>query len=31
MDEDFFVRNEDAILRASHPLYNAWCREDEDE
>lgn len=31
MNEDFFIKNEDAILRAVHPLYNAWCREDEDE
>lgn len=31
MDEDFFIRNEDAILRAQHPAYNAFCREDEDE
>ncbi len=31
MDEDFFRRNEDAILRAQHPLYDAFCREEEDE
>ena len=22
--------DEDAILRATHPLYDEWCREDED-
>lgn len=30
MDEDFFRNNEDAILRAAHPAYAAWCREDEE-
>lgn len=30
MDNDFFVKNEDDILRAQHPLYDAWCEEDED-
>lgn len=31
MSEDFFTRNEDAILRVSHPAYAAFCREEEDD
>lgn len=29
MDNDFFIKNEDSILRSCHPLYNAFCQEDE--
>lgn len=29
MDNDFFSRNEDAILRAQHPAYASFCDEDE--
>lgn len=31
MDERFWRMNEDDILRAQHPLYDAYCREDEDD
>lgn len=31
MNEQFFIEHEDEILRATHPAYNAFCREDEDE
>ena len=31
MDEQFFRDNEDAILRAQHPLYDAFCREEDDD
>lgn len=30
MDEEWFRQHEDEILRAQHPAYNAFCREDED-
>lgn len=30
MSEDFFKRNEDDILRACHPAYAAFCKEDDD-
>lgn len=29
MNEEFFTTNEDAILRAQHSLYDAFCAEDE--
>lgn len=28
MNNNFFVRNEDSILRAQHPLYDTFCRDD---
>lgn len=31
MEQEFFTHNEDAILRAQHPAYAAFCREDDDD
>ncbi len=31
MNNQFYQMNEDSILRATHPLYDAFCREDYDD
>lgn len=30
MTQQFFIDNEDAILRAQHPAYAAYCAEEDD-
>lgn len=30
MNDRFLIEHEDEILRAIHPAYNAFCKEDDD-